>query len=256
MDYYMDSFMGWIGGKRILRKAILERFPTDKVERYIEVFGGAAWVLFAKEKQAGQLEVYNDINGDLVNLFRCVKYHCGELQREFDWLLSSREQFFDYVAQTNMRGLTDIQRAARFLYRVKISFGKAGEDYATDRKNVSNVIPRLSQAFKRLQGVNIEHKDFADLIRVYDRKGALFYLDPPYIGAEGYYDSPFTPDDHKRLRAALEPLKGRFILSYNDCPQVRELYKGYTIERVERRENLSGSGENKKQYAEVIIRNF
>ena len=64
----MDSFMGWIGGKRILRKAILKRFPTDKVERYIEVFGGAAWVLFAKEKQAGQLEVYNDINGDLVNL--------------------------------------------------------------------------------------------------------------------------------------------------------------------------------------------
>lgn len=188
----MDSFMGWIGGKRILRKAILERFPTDKVDRYIEVFGGAAWVLFAKEKQPGQLEVYNDINGDLVNLFRCVKYHCGELQREFDWLLSSREQFFDYVAQANMRGLTDIQRAARFLYRVKISFGKAGEDYATDRKNVSNVIPRLSQAFKRLQGVNIEHKDFADLIRVYDRKGALFYLDPPYIGARGTMTAPLS----------------------------------------------------------------
>ena len=104
--------------------------------------------------------------------------------------------------------------------------------------------------------MNIEHKDYADLIRVYDRKAALFYLDPPYIGAEGYYDSPFIPDDHQRLRAALEPLKGRFILSYNDCPQVRELYKGYTIERVERKENLSGSGENKKQYAEVIIRNF
>ena len=68
--------------------------------------------------------------------------------------------------------------------------------------------------------------------------------------------APFTPDDHQRLRAALEPVKGRFILSYNDCPQVRELYKGYTIERVERRENLSGSGENKKSYAEVIIRNY
>ena len=252
----MDSFMGWIGGKRMLRKAILERFPTDKVERYIEVFGGAAWVLFAKEKQAGQLEVYNDINGNLVNLFRCVKYHCGELQREFDWLLSSREQFFDYVAQANMRGLTDIQRAARFLYRVKISFGKAGEDYATDSKNVSNIIPRLAQAYKRLQGVNIERKDFADLIQVYDRKAALFYLDPPYIGAEAYYDGTFTPDDHQRLRAALEPIKGRFILSYNDCPEVRELYKGYTIERIERRENLSSSGNNKKQYAEVIIRNY
>ena len=252
----MDSFMGWIGGKRMLRKAILERFPTDKVERYIEVFGGAAWVLFAKEKQAGQLEVYNDINGNLVNLFRCVKYHCGELQREFDWLLSSREQFFDYVAQANMRGLTDIQRAARFFYVVKLSFGSDQKTYATNKKLVDNAAERLAAVKERLGGVNIEHKDYADLIRVYDRKAALFYLDPPYIGTEGYYDSPFTPDDHQLLRAALEPIKGRFILSYNDCPEVRELYKGYTIERIERRESLSGSGNNKKRYAEVIIRNY
>ena len=75
----MESFIGWIGGKRMRRKAILERFPTDEVGRYIEVFGGAAWVLFAKEKKANQLEVYNDINSNLVNLFRCVKYHCGEM---------------------------------------------------------------------------------------------------------------------------------------------------------------------------------
>ena len=252
----MDSFMVWIGGKRILRKTILERFPTDKVERYIEVFGGAAWVLFAKEKQAGQLEVYNDINGDLVNLFRCVKYHCGELQREFDWLLSSREQFFDYVAQAHMRGLTDIQRAARFFYVVKLSFGSDRRTYATSKKMVDNAAERLAKVRERLRGVNIEHKDYADLIRVYDRKGALFYLDPPYVGTEGYYDGPFTPEDHKRLRAALESLKSRFILSYNDCPEVRELYKGYTIERIERRENLSGSGNNKKRYAEVIIRNY
>lgn len=119
----MESFIGWIGGKRMLRKAILERFPTDEVGRYIEVFGGAAWVLFAKEKKANQLEVYNDINSNLVNLFRCVKYHCGELQREMEWMLTSREQFFDCLAQGQGRGLTDIQRAARFFYTVKISFG-------------------------------------------------------------------------------------------------------------------------------------
>lgn len=213
-------------------------------------------MLFAKEKQAGQLEVYNDINGNLVNLFRCVKYHCGELQREFDWLLSSREQFFDYVAQANMRGLTDIQRAARFFYVVKLSFGSNQSTYATSKKTVDNVVERLTDVKERLRGVNIEHKDYADLIRVYDRKAALFYLDPPYVGTEGYYESPFTADDHRRLRSALESVKGRFILSYNDCPEVRELYKGYTIERIERRESLSGCGKNKKQYAEVIIRNY
>ncbi len=110
----MDSFIGWIGGKRILRKAIIERFSADEVGRYIEVFGGAGWVLFGKEKKAGQLEVYNDINGDLVNLFRCVKYHCGELQRELDWMLTSREIFFACIEQMHMKGLTDIQRASRF----------------------------------------------------------------------------------------------------------------------------------------------
>ena len=197
----MDSFMGWIGGKRILRKAILERFPTDKVERYIEVFGGAAWVLFAKEKQAGQMEVYNDINGDLVNLFRCVKYHCGELQREFDWLLSSREQFYDYLAQANMRGLTDIQRAARFFYVVKLSFGSDQKAYTTKKRLVDNAAERLAAVKERLRGVNIERKDYADLIRVYDRKAALFYLDPPYIGTEGIM-TPLLP---RMTTSAYEP---------------------------------------------------
>lgn len=115
----MESCIGWIGGKRLLRKAILERFPTDEVGRYIEVFGGAGWVLFAKEKKSGQLEVYNDINGGLVNLFRCVKYHCGEVQKELDWLLTSREQFFDCLAQLDTRGLTDIQRRRGSSIRLK-----------------------------------------------------------------------------------------------------------------------------------------
>jgi len=252
----MNSFMGWIGGKRLLRKAVLERFPAGKVERYIEVFGGAGWVLFAKEKQAGQMEVYNDINGNLVNLFRCVKYHCGELQRELGGLLSSREQFYDYLAQVNMRGLTDIQRAARFFYLVKLSFGSEHRTYATSKKMMDNAAEYLTKVKERLRGVNIECKDFADLIRVYDRKSALFYLDPPYMGTERYYDCPFTPEDHQRLRASLEGLKGRFILSYNDCPQVRELYDGYRIEGISRRENLSGTGKNRQEYAEVIIRNF
>lgn len=253
----MESCIGWIGGKRALRKAILERFPTDKVGRYIEVFGGAGWVLFAKEKQSGQLEVYNDINGNLVNLFRCVKYHCGEVQRELDWMLTSREQFFDCLEQVEMRGLTDIQRAARFFYTVKISFGNGRKcfntTHATDLNNTAEYLEKIRE---RLRGVSIEHKDFADLIRVYDRMNALFYLDPPYVGAEGYYHSPFGVDDHARLKAILEGIQGRFILSYNDHPLVRELYAGYHIEGISRTTTLAGNNDNRQQYSEVIIRNF
>ena len=204
----MESFIGWIGGKRALRRAILERFPDDEVGRYIEVFGGAAWVLFAKEKKANQLEVYNDINGNLVNLFRCVKYHCGELQRELEWM------------------------------------------------QIDNAVEYMTKVQERLRGVNIENKDFADLIKVYDRPTALFYLDPPYVDTEKYYDSPFCAQDHQRLREVLGHIKGRFILSYNDHPLVRELYADYRIEEVTRTSTLAGSGNNQTQYAELIIRNF
>ena len=71
-----------VGGKKLLRKAICECFPDEhRFDRYIEVFGGGGWVLFYKDKHA-KMEVYNDADGDLVNLMRCIKYHCEELQRE------------------------------------------------------------------------------------------------------------------------------------------------------------------------------
>lgn len=252
----MNSFIGWIGGKRLLRKAIIDRFPQDEISRYIEVFGGAGWVLFAKEKQSGQLEVFNDINSDLVNLFRCVKYHGEELQRELEWLLSSREQFSDYLEQINTRGLTDIQRAARYFYLIKISFGNNGRTFATNSKSLDNTIDYLPKVRERLKGVVIENKDFSDLVRVYDRASALFYLDPPYVGTEKHYSHPFTKEDHHRLRESLDNLQGRFILSYNDDDFVRDLYSGYRIEPVSRNETLSHTGNNKAQFAELIIRNF
>ena len=249
----MESFIGWIGGKRALRRAILERFPDDEVGRYIEVFGGAAWVLFAKEKKANQLEVYNDINGNLVNLFRCVKYHCGELQRELEWMLTSREQFFDSKSQLDSQGLTDIQRAARFFHIIKVSFGSDRRTFGTNKKNLANAIEYLPLIQKRLQGVVIENKDFENLIRVYDRPGALFYLDPPYHGTEKYYEGSFT--DHERLKAVLSSIKGRFILSYNDDTYVRELYKGYNIEEISRNNSLAGKTKT-SQFKELIIRNY
>lgn len=105
----MNSFISWVGGKRLLRKKIIEQFP-EEYGRYIEVFGGAGWVLFGKEERG--MEVYNDVNSSLVNLYRCVKYHPEALQKELDGIMMSREIFFDCIQDT--RGLTDIQRAARF----------------------------------------------------------------------------------------------------------------------------------------------
>ena len=250
----MNSCIGWIGGKRALRKQIIELFPED-IGRYIEVFGGAGWVLFGKERKEKQLEVFNDMDGNLINLYRCIKYHCNALQDELQWLLSSREQYYDYKEQMLCRGLTDIQRAARYYYIIKISFGSDRRTFATSSKSIDNGLDYLNQIKDRLNGVVIEQKDFEDLIKVYDRNNALFYLDPPYVGTEKYYDVPFSKKDHERLKNTLLNLKGKFILSYNDAPLIRELYSGFLIKEVHRKNTLS-SKENSKLYSELIITNF
>lgn len=251
----MDSFIGWIGGKKLLRKEIISLFPED-CERYIEVFGGAGWVLFGKECKVKQLEVFNDVNSNLINLYRCIKYHCSELQRELAWLIDSREQFFEFRVQLeNKIGLTDIQRAARYLYLIKYSFGSDRRSFATAGKDISKTIAFLQEVRERLNRVVIENKDFENLIQVYDRPKALFYLDPPYVGTEKVYDGQFTKKDHIRLRDTLSKIKGKFILSYNDCDFIRELYSEFKIEATVRNNNMSNKKEN-AVFREVIITNY
>lgn len=172
----MNSFITWIGGKKLLRKNILEQFPDSTTyNRYIEVFGGAAWVLFGKDKIA-KLEVYNDINGKLVNLFKCVKYHPEALQKELEWIFMSREQFFDAIGQMETRGLTDIQRAARFYIIIHESFGGNCESFRVNSKNMQKKLLDLPEVSNRLSSVVIENLDFEHLIKTYDRQQALFLL--------------------------------------------------------------------------------
>lgn len=238
-----------------MRKEIISRFPAGQISRYIEVFGGAGWVLFGKPQQPGQLEVYNDIDGDLVNLYRCVKYHCEELQRELSGLPDARECFFDIRHQLEVGGLTDIQRAARYYYIIRVSYGCDKQTYKTSEVVLDRGINYLPQVQERLRKVKIEHRDFAPLIRTYDRPDALIYCDPPYVDTEHYYDAPFTRADHERLAAVLGAIKGRFILSYNDDPYIRQLYDGCTIEGLVRGNHLASQG-NTIPYREIIIRNY
>lgn len=247
----MDSFISWVGGKKALRKKILAQFPQD-YKRYIEVFGGAGWMLFAGERRV-DLEVYNDIDGRLVNLFRCVKYHPDALQKELEWIHTSRDMFFD--ARQDIHGLTDIQRAARFYILIKCSFGADLQSFGARDRDMERTIRYLKDVSHRLNKVVIEHMDFEHLIKVYDRPGALFYLDPPYFGAEEYYKAGFGPEDHARLHDALGRIQGRFVLSYNDCDGIRGLYKGYDTIEADRHHNLT-AGASSRRYNELIIKNY
>lgn len=251
----MDSFISWIGGKKALRKRIMQEFPQEKeYNRYIEVFGGAGWVLFAKDKLA-KMEVYNDVNGNLVNLFRCTKYHPDALQKELQYILISREQFFDAIEQITVRGMTDIQRAARFFIIIKESYGTDLRSFGLKSRDLEGAKEYISVISKRLNKVIIESRDFQQLVETYDREDALFYLDPPYYKAEEYYSKRFLPDDHGRLKRVLDNIKGKFLLSYNDCDYIRGLYKDYTIIAVDRLHNLSKE-EMKPRYKEIIIKNY
>ena len=232
----MNSFIGWIGGKRALRNEILQRMPAD-IGRYIEVFGGAGWVLFGREPSSKVMEVFNDYDAELVNIYRCIKYHPDALQHELDMLPDAREVFFDCLAQEQVRGLTDIQRAARSLYLIKASFGTDRRTFATAPKGVCNISASFPAVQERLRRVIIENLDFEHLIKTYDRENALF-----------------QESDHKRLADALHSIKGRFLLSYNDCPQVRELYADCIIEPVSRRNTLSAQSVD--GYKEVLVRNY
>lgn len=252
----MNSFIAWVGGKKALRKNIIARFPKESIEKYVEVFGGAGWVLFGK-KQGKEMEIFNDANGNLINLYRCVKFHCEELQRELQWGLYSKEQFQTSKEELKLSGLTDIQRAAKYFILIRESYGASLGNFSAKKRNLDKMIADLKEIHIRLNKVVIENEDFELIINRYDSKDTFFYFDPPYYGTEQlYYDITFTKDDHKRLNQCLERIKGKFLLSYNDCEYIRELYKDFIIEPVERQNNLTHRLGKTNSYKELIITNY
>ena len=264
----MDSFISWLGGKKFLRKHITDRFPKlgkGVFEKYIEVFGGAGWVLFYKDKHA-PFEVYNDINSSLVNLFKCMKYHPQAVLDELDNIPNSREVFNSFKDLQHNPHLTDIQRAAIYLYLIKYSFGAKIETFGSRLPGEGTlnldyflkVKERLKSADLVRPLVVIENKGWDALVKQYDRPHTLFYCDPPYVGSERSYNhggATFDKEEHERLAETLKNIKGKFILSYNDNEFVRGLYKGLNIEAVDRQNNLS-QGTRKEAYKELIIRNY
>ncbi|MGE4296921.1 MAG: DNA adenine methylase [Desulfovibrionaceae bacterium] len=248
---------GYLGGKSRLVRDILARIPEHTC--YCEPFAGAAWPLFAKEPS--RVEVINDINGELVNLYRIVQCHLEEFVRQFKWILTAREEF-ERQQRTRPDTLTDIQRAASFYYRLKCSFGGkvVGQVFGTSattppRLNLLRIEEELSGAHLRLTRVLIEHRPYAQVIGQYDRPETFFYLDPPYLGTENAYGKGvFCRDDFTALAAQLEGIKGRFLLSLNDTSDVREVFRAFRIEAV--RTRYTCGRDNDRQAGEVFISNY
>ena len=249
----------WVGGKRSLSGQLVDRIAISPHERYIEPFVGMGGVFF-RRRHKPKMEVINDINHDVVNLFRLLQRHYQQLLDVLKWQLCSRAEFERLLGQAP-ETLTDLERAARFLYLQRSGFGGKvvgqvfGISYSAGaRFDLTKLVPMLEDVHERLACVIIERLPYAACIERYDsRPGSLFYLDPPYWGCTDMYGKDvFAPADFERLRDVLAGIQGRFILSLNDVPEIRDIFAGFTIEAVQLNYRLSGKATPAK---EVIISN-
>ncbi|MBN3794581.1 DNA adenine methylase [Burkholderia sp. Ac-20392] len=215
------------------RPNLIPRFPAH--DCYVEVFAGGAALYFMRPP--AKVEVVNDINGELINLYRVVQHHVDEFVRQFNWAFTSRE-LFGWLKHTIPEALTDIQRAARFYYLQKSCFGGKLEGQTFGSKTLAapglnpiRLKEELSVAHQRLANAFIERLDWAACIDRYDRPHTLFYLDPPYYETQGY-GVPFPFAEYEKMAERLRRLKGRAIVSLNDHPDIRRVFEGFYIETV------------------------
>lgn len=282
----MKGLVVWMGGKGCLVQEIIPRFPSN-IKKYCEVFGGGGSILFATKKM-DRIEVYNDFNKNLTNLFQVVKERPFEFikalgiynlnsRHEFDCLLKflNNERIpYHYLAEnigiakemlppleskefvellTTRAEDLDLQRAVNYFKLISYSFAAAGKTYNSQPSKIANVANHIYRCSERLRKVNIENKDFENLISHQDSEDTFFYCDPPYYKAE-YYEACFNEVDHHRLKNVLSNIKGKFLLSYNDCEFIRDLYKDFHIVSVERNNFISNKSGS--VYKEVLIANY
>ncbi|MDP1655730.1 MAG: DNA adenine methylase [Hylemonella sp.] len=247
----------WVGGKRRLAPHILPMFPDHSC--YVEPFAGAAALFFLKEPV--KVEVLNDVNGDLVSLYRVVQHHLEEFIRHFKWALASRE-IYKWLQITPVETLTDIQRAARFFYLQKLGFGGKvqGQTFGTATTsrpalNLLRLEEQLSAVHLRLHQVFVEHLSWANCLTKYDRPHSLFYMDPPYWGTEGY-GVEFGLEQYDQMASLMGSMKGKAVVSVNDIPEMRKAFKGHYIKRVNITYTVGASGQGREPKGELIICNF
>lgn len=278
-----------IGNKSPILHIIYALFPR-RYSRFVDVFGGSGSVLLGKPG-VSPFEVYNDYDRNLANLFRCMKERTMATIRELGFChLNSREDFltvrrffengqFDDRYLTDELRLTealfppleakelkelrtriaqdyDVRRAAMFLKLLRFSYSSSGKSYASQPFDLRKLFVLIRQLQDRMANTVVENQDFETLIKHYDRPDTLFYCDPPYFSTEDMYEVGFCRDDHVRLRDTLKAVKGKFLLSYNDCPEVRKLYEGFSLFDFSRVHSMAQRYEAGKEFKELLIGNY
>lgn len=248
----------YIGGKRNLARRLVDRIEAVPHGIYAEPFVGMGGVFFRRRRRPPH-EVINDISKDVATLFRILQRHYPLFRQTIEFQLTTRADF-DRLVRTDPSTQTDLERAARFLYLQRTAFGGKvkGRNFGVSpergaRFDLTKLGPMLQDVHERMAGVTIECLPYADFIGRYDGPATLFYLDPPYWGCETDYGKlVFERQDFERLAELLLSIKGRFLLSLNDVPEVRRIFANFEIEAIGTTYSINSAGRNKPA-GEVII---
>lgn len=244
----------WPGGKRRMLKRILPMIPPHVC--YHEPFFGGGAVLFAKPRSAR--EVINDINGNLVALYRNLQFHLPAVLAELDWMFSSRQNLRDFIQQP---GLTELQRATRFLLVNRTSFGGNMSDFGVaktaggggnfERASVSKL---LQSAHARLDGVVVENLPYERCLKNYDSRDTFHFIDSPYMDAPTKAYPSWGEPEIRQLRRNVEKLDGQWIVTLNDNAFIRDQFSDCKIEAVETHNRFCNQRTHGKQtFGELII---
>jgi len=247
----------YLGGKRNLAKRLIARIDAIPHTTYAEPFVGMGGIFF-KRTYKPKVEVINDFNREVTNFFRILQRHYPQFMDTLKYQITSRAEF-ERLVKTDPATLTELERAGRFLYLQKTAFGGkiTGQNFGVSAGrpgsfDLNKIGPMLDAAHSRLSDVVIECLDFESFINRYDKPATLLYLDPPYWGCESDYGKElFKRADFERLATVLADIKGQFIMSLNDTPEIREIFQNFDIEAIETTYSIAKAGV--KKAAEVII---
>lgn len=255
------SPLSWTGGKDRLREKIVRRIPSHR--SYVEVFAGAAWVLFGKDPSISKREVMNDLDGELINFWRVIKHRPAEFSERASWLFASRELWQEW--KTFKYHEDELERAVRFYAVIKLGFGAQRIPTSFGSRSASRPPTWWAREqmeagliVARLRDVWIEHLDWRACIAKFDSRETFFYLDPPYrCAGSKAYALTFSDDDHRALAQTLMgKVHGKWLLSYNDDPFIRRLYDGRGIKSERLRVPYSIARSGRQTASELLIRNY
>lgn len=252
----------YLGGKRNLAKRLVAMIDRIDHTTYAEPFVGMGGVFLRRIRQP-KAEVINDINKELATFYRILQRHYVPFMDMMKFQITTRAEF-ERLVKTDPTTLTDLERAARFLYLQRTAFGGkvSGRNFGVSverggRFDITKLGPMLDDLHTRLSGVVIECLPYGDFIKRYDRPQTLFYLDPPYYGGENDYGKNiFERADFEKLSEHLRGLSGLFILSLNDTPEVRQIFDGFSMDTAEVNYSIAKQGESRRAYGELIISNI